>query len=162
MKFFKEHNEKIICLLCRHKCKLMLDATGMCGVNKNENGELKNIVYGYPSAMNVDPVEKKPLFHFLPNTQIFSIGTVGCNFRCPFCQNHSISQTSTFDRNKYYAPKEIALMAKNTNCSSIAFTYNEPSIFYPYAKDVAWYAKELGIKTVFVSNGIESDRCCQY
>ncbi len=156
MKFYQKHNEKIICLLCRHKCKLSQEAIGMCGVNKNKNGQLENLVYGYPSAMNVDPIEKKPLFHFLPNTRIFSIGTVGCNFRCPFCQNHSISQTKQFDKSKYYSPKEIATMAKNTNCSSVAFTYNEPSIFYPYAKDVALYAKELGMKTVFVSNGIES------
>ena len=156
MDYHKTHNEKIICLLCRHKCKLKENAIGMCGVNKNVDNKLKNLVYGYPSAMNIDPVEKKPLFHFLPGTKIFSIGTKGCNFRCPFCQNYSISQNNLIDYTKYYSPKEIALMAKNTNCSSIAFTYNEPSIFYPYAKDIALYAKEFGLKSVYVSNGIES------
>jgi len=156
MEFYTKHNDKIICLLCRHKCKLKEKAKGMCGVNQNIDGKLKTLVYGYPSAMNIDPIEKKPLFHFLPKSKIFSIGTVGCNFRCPFCQNYSISQTNEFNKNKYYSPKEIALMAKNTNCKSIAFTYNEPTIFYPYAKDISKEAKKLGIKSVYVSNGIES------
>lgn len=94
MEYFRENNNKIICLLCNHYCKLKENQIGICGVNQNINGELKNLVYGYPIALNLDPIEKKPLYHFLPLTKAFSIGTVGCNFKCPFCQNWSISQVA--------------------------------------------------------------------
>ena len=156
MQFFTPHNDKIICNLCKHYCKLRDYQVGFCGVNRNKDGKLENLVYGYPSALHIDPIEKKPLFHFLPRSTIFSIGTVGCNFRCPFCQNHGISQSKQIDKAKYYTPEEIVSIAKIRGCKSIAFTYNEPTIFYPYARDICIVAKEQGIKTVFVSNGCES------
>lgn len=156
MQYYKAHNDKIICLLCRHHCKLREHQIGFCGVNRNTDNKLENMVYGYPGAMNIDPVEKKPLYHFLPTSSIFSIGTVGCNFRCPFCQNWGISQSKNIDKEKYYTPEEIVSMAMVRECKSIAFTYNEPTIFYPFARDIALLAKANNIKTVFVSNGIES------
>ncbi len=117
---------------------------------------LKTLVYGYIAAFNVDPVEKKPLYHFLPNTKILSLGTVGCNFRCPFCQNWGISQHNNIDKSKYTSPKEVVQIALKKGCKSIAYTYNEPTIFYPYIKDIATEARKYGLRNVMVTNGFES------
>ena len=158
MTFYKSFNEqKQMCLLCQHYCKLKEGQTGRCGVNKNINGKIECLVYGYPAAMNIDPVEKKPLFHFLPNTKILSIGTVGCNFTCPFCQNHGISQEKNINKSQYFSPQDIVDITLSNNCKSIAYTYNEPTIFYPYARDISLLAHENGLKNVYVSNGFESD-----
>ena len=159
MKYFETlPNGKIKCILCRHYCQLKERQIGICGVNKNKNGELKNLVYSHPSALNVDPVEKKPLYHFLPGSLALSLGTVGCNFACPFCQNWGISQSKNIDKNVSIEPKEMVELAKKHKCNSIAYTYNEPTIFYPYAKDIGILAKEEGIKNIFVSNGFESPK----
>jgi pyruvate formate lyase activating enzyme len=149
-------NGKIECLLCRHHCKLREGQTGICGVNRNENGKLKNLVYGKPVSINIDPVEKKPLYHFLPGTQTLSLGTIGCNFKCPFCQNWEISQSREVDTPHTISPEKIVEMALRYNCRSIAYTYNEPSIFYPYARDIGVKAREKGLKNIFVTNGFES------
>ena len=157
MKYYETlQNGKIKCILCRHYCQLKEGQVGICGVNKNENGKLTNLVYSHPSALNVDPVEKKPLFHFLPGTLALSLGTVGCNFACPFCQNWGISQSRNIDKSISISPFQMVELAKNYKCKSIAYTYNEPTIFYPYAKDIGVLAKEQGIKNIFVSNGFES------
>ena len=158
MKYYKEEKEKerIICLLCRHSCKLKEGKTGFCGVNKNVDGELKNLVYGHPVALHVDPVEKKPINHLLPGSSALSFGTVGCNFRCPFCQNWDISQEHEINESINVSPEEMVAMALEQGCDSIAYTYNEPTIFYPYAKDIGVLAKEKGLKNIFVSNGFES------
>ncbi len=159
MKYYEAlQNSKIKCILCRHYCQLKEGQIGICGVNKNENGKLKNLVYSHPSALNVDPVEKKPLFHFLPGTLALSLGTVGCNFACPFCQNWGISQSKNIDTSVSISPSQMVELAKKHKCSSIAYTYNEPTIFYPYAKDIGVLAKEQGIKNIFVSNGFESPK----
>jgi len=140
MKYFKTlSNDKIKCILCRHYCQLKEGQTGICGVNKNNNGKLENLVYAHPSALNVDPVEKN-----------------GCNFTCPFCQNWGISQSKNIDKNVSIEPKEMVELAKKYKCNSIAYTYNEPTIFYPYAKDIGILAEEESIKNIFVSNGFES------
>ncbi len=157
MTFYKTINdEKQMCLLCQHYCKLKENQTGICGVNKNINNKIECLVYGYPAVVHVDPVEKKPLYHFLPNTKILSIGTVGCNFSCPFCQNHGISQEHNIDKSKYVSPEEIVRIALQNDCQSIAYTYNEPTIFYPYARDISILAHKNGLKNVYVSNGFES------
>ena len=159
MKYYETlPNGKIKCILCRHYCQLKEGQIGICGVNKNENGELKNLVYSHPSALNVDPVEKKPLFHFLPGTLALSLGTVGCNFACPFCQNWGISQSKNIDKSVSISPAKMVELAKKYKCSSIAYTYNEPTIFYPYAKDIGVLAKEQEIKNIFVSNGFETPK----
>ena len=147
---------RIVCLLCRHYCKLKEGQTGICGVNRNEGGRLKNLVYGHPCALNVDPIEKKPIYHMLPGSTALSFGTVGCNFRCPFCQNWQISQTSDVDTSVYVTPERMVDLALEHGCRSIAYTYNEPTIFYPYAKEVGILAKTKGIRNIFVSNGFES------
>ncbi len=156
MDYYKKSNDKIVCLLCNHYCNLKEGQIGLCGVNQNINGKLKNLVYSHPSAINIDPIEKKPLYHFLPGTLALSIGTVGCNFRCPFCQNWSISQSNDIDKSTSISPDHIINLAKRYGCKSIAYTYNEPTIFYPYAKDIGLIAKEKGIKNIFVTNGFES------
>jgi pyruvate formate lyase activating enzyme len=151
-----EKNDKIICLLCRHYCQLKEGQIGVCGVNQNRDGKLKNLVYGKVAALNVDPIEKKPLYHFLPDSTSLSLGTVGCNFQCPFCQNWQISQTKETTSSYEISVDEIVNIALQKGCESISYTYNEPTIFYPFAKDIALKAKEHGIKSVFVSNGLET------
>lgn len=157
MKFYKPYKEnRVECLLCQHHCKIKEGQTGICGVNKNVGDKIECLVYGYPSALNIDPIEKKPLYHFLPGSKAFSFGTVGCNFHCPFCQNWSISQTHNIDKSRYFSPELIVQLAIEHDCQSIAYTYNEPTIFYPYARDIAIEAQKYGLKNVFVSNGFES------
>jgi pyruvate formate lyase activating enzyme len=126
-------------------------------VNQNVDGKLKTLVYGHPVAVHVDPVEKKPLYHLLPNSKVLSFGTVGCNFKCPFCQNWDISQTKEVNEQIEVSPEQMVELAIEHGAASIAYTYNEPTIFYPYAKDIGLIAKEKGIKNIFVSNGFESE-----
>ena len=157
---YKDKNS-ITCVLCKHYCTLKKNSNGICGINYNIDGILVNKTYSHPSAMNVDPIEKKPLYHFLPSSKSFSLGTVGCNFRCPFCQNHSISQTSTVNEKIIYTPQSIVKLALEHNTQSISYTYNEPTIWYPYAKDIGTLAKENGLKNIFVSSGYESKEILQ-
>lgn len=157
MQYYRYKSEHaIVCLLCKHYCSLKEDGHGICGINFNEAGKLVNKTYNHPSAINIDPIEKKPLYHFQPGSTSFSIGTVGCNFRCPFCQNYSISQTSKVDESIVYTPENIVSLALQHHTQSISYTYNEPTIWYPYAKDIGILAKENGLKNVFVSSGYES------
>ena len=157
MQYYKSLNNKIECLLCRHHCHIKNGEVGICGINKNENGELKTLVYNYPSALNIDPIEKKPLYHFLPGSKILSIGTVGCNFKCPFCQNWEISQTSTINKEiGKLTPYDMMNIVAKYHCDGVAYTYNEPSIFYPYAKDIGELVALKGAKNIFVTNGYES------
>jgi len=155
-KFYREEGDRIVCTLCRHYCKLSDGQTGICGVNANEGGRLRNRVYGKVAALNIDPIEKKPLYHFLPATTALSLGTVGCNFQCPFCQNWQISQSNAIEDSQEVTPEQIVDAAVREGCSTIAYTYNEPTIFYPFARDVAKLAHAAGLKNVFVSNGMES------
>ncbi len=157
MNYFKESSSgKKICLLCAYYCDLKSNQIGICGVNKNIGDKIECLVYGRISAFNIDPIEKKPLYHFLPKSKSLSLGTVGCNFHCNFCQNHGISQEKKIDKSYYTKPEKVVEIALEKRCASISYTYNEPTIFYPYAKDIALEAKKYGIKSVFVSNGFES------
>jgi pyruvate formate lyase activating enzyme len=156
MDFYINTSKGIKCLVCRHYCQLAKGQTGICGVNKNENDKLVNLVYGKVAAINTDPIEKKPLYHFYPGSSALSIGTAGCNMQCPFCQNWEISQINNMPKAVKITPKEIIQLALQKNCNSIAYTYNEPTVFYPYARDIALLAKEHNIKNIFVSNGMES------
>jgi pyruvate formate lyase activating enzyme len=148
------------CRLCYQLCTIPEDRRGLCGVRVNEGGRLYTLVYGKASATGLDPVEKKPLFHFHPGTSTYSISTVGCNFRCRNCQNHEISQIP-----KNYGPivgedlppEEVVKAAKRYECKSIAYTYTEPAIFFEYAYETARLASEEGIKNIFVTNGYISE-----
>jgi len=145
------------CHLCRHHCLLKEQQIGICGVNKNENDTLKTIVYNYPSALNIDPIEKKPLYHFLPGSKTLSIGTIGCNFRCPFCQNWQISQSKEIKSDiGELTPYDMMNIVAKYKCECVAYTYNEPTIFYPYAKDIGELVALKGAKNIFVTNGYES------
>ena len=159
MQYYKVLNENTIkCLLCRHHCHIKERKTGICGVNKNENNKLVNLVYNHPAALNIDPIEKKPLYHVLPGSKILSIGTVGCNFKCPFCQNWQISQTNVIDNSiGEVTPYDMMNIVAKYKCDGVAYTYNEPSIFYPYAKDIGELVALKGAINIFVTNGYESE-----
>jgi len=156
MEYFHAKDDRIVCNLCRHYCTLSEGQIGMCHVEQNVGGILKCLVYGHPSAVNIDPIEKKPLYHYLPGSTSFSIGTVGCNLRCPFCQNYQISQKSDIDTSVSLSPKEAVQIAQSRECASISYTYNEPTVWYPYAKDIGLEAREKGLRNIFVSSGFES------
>jgi len=154
--------DTVECLACSHQCKIANGNRGICQVRKNEGGVLYLEVYGKVIAQHVDPIEKKPVFHFYPGTPIFSIGTIGCNFRCSFCQNWDISQYSktTEDREDigfYLPPQAIVEFCLTEQVPSIAYTYNEPAIFFEYAYDTAKIAHEHGLRNVYVSNGFETE-----
>jgi len=157
MEFYSQSsNGKLRCELCGHHCNISRDKSGLCGVNKNIGSKIECEVYGYLDAINIDPIEKKPLRHFLSNTKTFSIGSVGCNFKCTFCQNWRLSQNHTIDKSKYLKPQDIVTLAIQYGCRSISYTYNEPTIFYPYIYDIAKLAHKNGLKNIMVTNGFES------
>jgi pyruvate formate lyase activating enzyme len=160
MLYRKSGEEKVCCFLCHHNCKIAPSKFGICGVRQNKGGKLYTQVYGDIIAAHVDPIEKKPLYHFLPGTSSFSIATMGCNFRCPFCQNWQISQASkrknTQTVGQDFLPKEVVRAAKKHGCQSISYTYTEPTIYFEYAYDTAKLAKKEGLANVFVTNGYMS------
>jgi len=152
----KLENHAVQCHLCAHHCVIARGKRGICGVRENRGGILCTLVYGRTIAENIDPIEKKPLFNFLPGSKSFSIATAGCNFRCLHCQNHDISQ---MPRNRdvimgrNLSPDDIVSLAKQNGCESISYTYTEPTIYYEYACDTAKRASAEGLKNVFVTNG---------
>ncbi|MFO7950274.1 MAG: AmmeMemoRadiSam system radical SAM enzyme [Candidatus Fermentibacteraceae bacterium] len=142
------------CLLCPHTCRLEEGQRGTCRVRMNLDGELVSLVYGRPVAAHVDPVEKKPVYHYLPGTKTFSIATAGCNLGCEFCQNWEISQAAPEDVPPYrMEPGEVVSRAEETGCSSVAYTYTEPIVFYEYVEDTARLAREAGMGNIMVTAG---------
>jgi len=147
---------KVQCGLCNHRCRIAPGGRGICAVRENRDGTLYSLVYGKIIARNIDPIEKKPLFHFHPGSTSYSIATVGCNFRCLHCQNSEISQ---YPREypgipgDEITPEQVVKEAEKAGCHSISYTYTEPTIFFEFAYDCARMAREKGIKNVFVSNG---------
>ncbi|MEM4390171.1 MAG: AmmeMemoRadiSam system radical SAM enzyme [Candidatus Micrarchaeia archaeon] len=142
------------CTLCPHWCTILEGKRGKCRVRENRHGRLYSLVYGKPSAIQIDPIEKKPNFHFLPGTWSYSIGTVGCNLRCAFCQNWQLSQASPGDLPHYdLPPKAVVEEALRYGCASISYTYNDPVVFIEYVMDTARLARPRGLKNVFVTAG---------
>jgi len=177
--FKKLDKKKVQCTCCQRKCVIENGRSGFCGVRKNVDGDLYLMVYGKAIAIHMDPIEKKPLYHFLPGSKIFSFGTVGCNFRCSFCQNWDISQITakenSEDLEKFedllekicnegqdLSPEEGVKYCIENEIPAIAYTYNEPTIFSEYAHDTGALARKKGIKNVYVSNGYESEECLKY
>lgn len=156
-RFYEKKEEKRVqCHLCFHECVIKDGRRGICGVRENRGGTLFSLVYGKSISEAIDPIEKKPLFHFYPGTRIFSIATVGCNFRCLHCQNYSISQLGEYGGEipgETLMPERIVDLARKSGCESIAYTYTEPTIFLEYAMDTAKLATAGGLKNVFVTNG---------
>jgi len=149
-------NQRVRCGLCAHRCLIAPGRKGICLVRENQGGMLYSLVYGIPLSQAVDPVEKKPLFHFYPGSTAFSIATAGCNFRCAFCQNADISQMPR-DRGgiqgQGVSPEDVVEAAVENGCRSIAYTYTEPTIFFEYSYDIARLAHAAGIASVYVTNG---------
>ncbi len=151
---FRKSDNKIECLLCPHHCRLNAGATGICGARKNTGEIIELLTYGVISGYALDPIEKKPLYHFYPGTNILSLGSYGCNMRCDFCQNYTISQRSLAGFTTKTEPEKIIKDAQaSLNNIGIAFTYNEPVIWFEFISDVARKARRKGLKTVMVSNG---------
>ncbi len=155
--YHQGNDGEVICELCAHHCRIKDGHRGICGVRENRKGALFSLVYGHLVAEHVDPVEKKPLYHFLPGSQSYSISTVGCNFRCRHCQNFSISQPGAFTAGAppgiLRSPAYVVDEAVRSGCQSISYTYVEPTIFFEFAYDCSVMAREQGLKNIFVSNG---------
>ena len=151
---FTSYGDKIECLLCPHFCKLAQGNTGICGVRKNTGEAIELLTYGVVSGYALDPIEKKPLYHFYPGTNILSVGSYGCNMRCDFCQNYNISQRTSASFSNKTEPEKIIKDAQSAlNNIGIAFTYNEPVLWFEFIRDVAEKAKRKGLRIVLVSNG---------
>ncbi len=150
-------NNKVKCDLCSHRCLIKDGRRGICGVRENQGGNLTSLVYGKLIARHIDPIEKKPLYHFLPGSLSYSIATVGCNFRCQFCQNADIAQMpadhSGMIMGENYLPSQVLDDAVRGGCKSISYTYTEPTVFFEFAHDTAKLASDRGIHNVFVTNG---------
>jgi pyruvate formate lyase activating enzyme len=147
-------NRKIRCALCPRRCVIDDLERGYCGVRENRGGVYYSLVYGQVVSAHIDPVEKKPLFHFLPATSAFSIATVGCNVFCKFCQNWEISQSRPEQMPATAMdPEQVARLAQDNSCASIAYTYNEPVVFTEYMNDVAIQGHKLSVKSIMISNG---------
>lgn len=161
----KHANNKVSCHLCAHECSIAPDRKGLCHVRENHQGNLFTLVYGQTISQQVDPVEKKPLYHFYPGSAAYSVATVGCNMRCKWCQNADISQ---MPRERHFlsgaeaSPEEIVHSAKRAGCRSIAYTYTEPTIFFEYAYDISLLAREEGMKNIFVTNGFMTEKMLDY
>ncbi len=156
----KLQDQKVRCNLCSHNCVVKSGRRGICGVRENRDGVLETLVFGRTIAQNVDPIEKKPLFHLLPGSRSYSIATVGCNFKCRFCQNADIAQMPN-DRQgaimgTSMTPEGIVTDALAQRCQSIAYTYTEPTIYFELAYETSRIAHEKGLKNVFVTNGYMS------
>jgi pyruvate formate lyase activating enzyme len=147
------------CLLCAQRCTIRNGESGRCRARRNVDGELRSLVYGRPVAIHVDPIEKKPFFHFLPGSNAYSLGTVGCPLSCKFCQNWQISQArpGDFDAD-YVSPSAVVDAAVRRGSPVVAFTYNEPTVFAEYALDIASAARPRGLRTVMVSCGFMNER----
>jgi pyruvate formate lyase activating enzyme len=156
---FKKNENKLECLLCPHCCKLTKGATGICGVRRNRGENIELLTYGVLSGYSSDPVEKKPLYHFFPGYNVLSVGSYGCNMSCDFCQNFNISQKYSDHFIADTTPEKLTTAALSSkNNIGIAFTYNEPVIWFEFVRDVAILIKKAGLCTVMVSNGyINSD-----
>jgi pyruvate formate lyase activating enzyme len=145
------------CFLCAHRCRIAGGKRGICRVRQNVGGRLVTLVYGRVIARHVDPIEKKPLFHFLPGSRAYSIATVGCNFQCGFCQNWQISQWPRSSEAEMpgdtATPEQLVAAARRYDCASISYTYTEPTIFFEYARDTARLARAAGLRNTFVTNG---------
>jgi pyruvate formate lyase activating enzyme len=153
-KFWEPNDSKIMCKLCARHCVVADKKAGLCGVRVNEQNKLYTKNYGLAAPINVDPIGKKPLFHFFPESHVLSLGTAGCNFKCDYCQNYELSQTKIEGvATRKVTPKKILSLAKRHNCEGIAWTYNEPTIWYEFVYDSAAFLRKKGLFNVFITNG---------
>lgn len=152
--FWRKQDSKVECMLCPHRCKISQGKRGICGVRENQKGILNTLIYGMATSITPDPIEKKPLFHFFPGTYALSFGTVGCNFKCLHCQNYNISQAKIESmRFQKVKVEDVVKIAKRYKCDGVAWTYNEPTIWYEFTYDASIEAKKEGLYTCYVTNG---------
>lgn len=153
----KQKDKKIACFTCQRRCLVSPGKWGYCQTRVNKNGRLYSVIYGVVSSVNVDPIEKKPVFHYQPSSPCLSLGTYGCNFRCQFCQNwdtaHANGASLNIDNQKLLSPQDALKIAKKSDAAGIAWTYNEPAIWLEYSLDGAKLAKKEGLYTCWVTNG---------
>ena len=164
MLYEKLDGQKVRCELCGHGCEIAAGKYGVCRVRQNVAGQLRTLTYGMLVAVHVDPLEKKPLFHFLPGTRSLSIAAAGCNFQCAFCQNWQISQSPRLEptvRGQAASPEQVVTAALSHDCASISYTYTEPTVFFEMAYDSSKLAHERGILNCFVSNGFMTPRAVE-
>jgi len=160
--FEREADGRLLCTLCPRECRLGEGQAGFCYVRQNQGGQMVLLAYGKSTGFAVDPIEKKPLYHFLPGTSVLSFGTVGCNLGCRFCQNWNISKARESGRGMAsLTAEEVVALAESSGCPSIAFTYNDPVIWAEWAIDVARAAQRRGIRTVFVTAGYVEEKARQ-
>jgi len=164
--FYKKlKDKKVQCFLCPHNCIISPSKRGICNVRENNNGILYSLTYGEPCTINIDPIEKKPIYNFLPGTKTLTIATMGCNLSCKQCQNYHISKTEIFTQ-PFVPPEKIIELALKNKTPSISYSYTEPTIFYEYMLDIAKLAKKNKIKNILVSNGYISQKplkeLCKY
>ncbi|WP_244148894.1 AmmeMemoRadiSam system radical SAM enzyme [Desulfonatronum thioautotrophicum] len=155
---------KVHCRLCAHFCVIAEGDRGLCGVRINQQGKLYTLVRNTVAALNLDPVEKKPLYHFFPGTKTLSLGTMGCNLSCSFCQNASLSappRQGQAVRGERVRAEDVVELALRSQAASISYTYNEPTVFFELVEDVAAKAKEKGLGNIVVSNGFQSRECLE-
>ena len=155
-------DSRVLCRLCSHFCHIEDGDRGRCGVRTNKDGALYTLVYDRVAAINLDPVEKKPLYHFLPGTRTFSFGTMGCNLSCAFCQNYSLSQPPRQGQDitgERVTPAGLVTAAQGAGAPSISYTYSEPTVFFELMRDTAELAHGAGLKNIMVSNGFQSRQC---
>ncbi len=162
---WREENGDVLCYLCARRCVIKEGKRGLCGTRENRGGKLYSLVYGILIARDIDPIEKKPLYHFLPGTSTYSIASPGCNFFCDFCQNWQISQATHNGGFGIYGeharPEEIVADAISYRCESISYTYTEPTIFFEFAYDTASLAKKSNLKNIFVTNGYQTEEAIE-
>ncbi len=152
--YHKEEDQAVRCAVCAHRCHILPGKHGICGIRVNREGTLDAAAYGLISAEAIDPIEKKPLYHYLPGSLSYSLGGVGCNFQCPHCQNWHISRADlSSGLLRPLSPEEGVQRALRGHCASISFTYNEPTIWHEYPRDMGQLAREKGLGTVYVTNG---------
>ncbi len=157
----KLEGDRVRCNLCRHHCIIAESRRGICKVRENQKGILYSLVYGKAIAAHIDPIEKKPLYHFHPGSNSFSLATVGCNFKCSYCQNYSISQTNGLISGTELPPEAIVEKALQADCLSISYTYTEPTVFFEYAYETAMLSKKAEMKNNFITNGYISDEALE-
>lgn len=165
MLYKKKKDNKVSCFLCSHHCLISDGKFGVCGVRENRKGVLYTHAYGELIARSIDPIEKKPLYHFLPGSKSFSVAAIGCNFQCGFCQNWQISQVNEAKTlgltSEEVKPEDVVKQAKESGTESLSYTYTEPTIFFEYAYEISQLAKKEGLFNVFVTNGYMTEETIQ-
>jgi pyruvate formate lyase activating enzyme len=153
-RFYAREGDKVRCSLCPHSCLIADRKRGLCGVRENHGGKLYSLIYGLASSIHPDPIEKKPLFHFLPGSTSLSFGSIGCNLFCMHCQNFEISRARLGDvQLKHITPEDVVEMAKSSNARSVSWTYNEPTIWHEFTTVASKAVHNAGLKTNYVTNG---------